>query len=111
MADFRMALETNGLLDLSWKNQKFTWSNRHIGDCFTKEHLNRVVVNQLWLQNFRSMGVDVLISGHSEHLPILLNTSETANGRPTKRIPFWNEASGLKRMTEITLSEWCGKNR
>lgn len=29
MEDFKLALERNVLVDLGWKNHKFTWSNKH----------------------------------------------------------------------------------
>lgn len=38
MEDFKVALERNGLVDLGWKNQKYTLSNWHNDDTFTKEH-------------------------------------------------------------------------
>lgn len=47
MAKFWIALEVNGLLDLGWKKQKFTWSNRHADESFTKERFDRTVTNDL----------------------------------------------------------------
>lgn len=92
MEEFRMTLERNDLLDLRWKNFKFTWSNRHQDESFTKERLDRVMVNNLWLNEFRSMGVEVLNSGRSDHHPILLTTTKTFNHGITKRRIFRYEA-------------------
>lgn len=44
--DFKLALESSGLIDVGWRNQKFIWSNKHHDDTFTKERLDRVVVNK-----------------------------------------------------------------
>lgn len=52
MVEFKVALEKNGLFDVRWRNQKYTWSNRHQDSTFTKEKLERVVVNQLWGEEF-----------------------------------------------------------
>lgn len=57
MEVFTSALETNDLLDLGWKEQKFTWSNRHSDKTFTMGRLNRVVANQRWLFAFENQGV------------------------------------------------------
>lgn len=43
MVAFKLALETNDLVDLGWKEHKSTWSNRHNNETFTKERLTRVV--------------------------------------------------------------------
>lgn len=45
-------IESNGLVDLGWKVQQFTWSNGHSNDSFTKERLNRALANKDWLSLF-----------------------------------------------------------
>lgn len=52
MEAFKVALETNGVIDLGWKEQKFTWSNRHSDKIFTMECLDRVVANRKWIYEF-----------------------------------------------------------
>lgn len=52
MTAFQNALETNGLFDIGWKCLKFTWSNRHIGDTFTKERLDKGIANMQWIEKW-----------------------------------------------------------
>lgn len=50
MQKFRHALEVNGLYDLGWRGQKFTWANWHEDENFTKERLDRVIANIQWFE-------------------------------------------------------------
>lgn len=80
MEQFRSMLESNGLIDTKWKNQKFTWSNRHHNETFAKERLDRMVANQKWLNEFGLSRVEVLASSRSDHLPIMLSIGEQLTG-------------------------------
>lgn len=46
-------LEEGGLYDLGSKGDKFTWSNKHEDETFTKERLDRTVVNAKWKSLFQ----------------------------------------------------------
>lgn len=74
--DFKVALERNGLVDLGWKNQKYSWSNMHKNDTFTKECLDRVVANYRWMSSFNNLGVEVLYTSRSDHCPIILTNED-----------------------------------
>lgn len=63
---FQLALETSSLYDLSWSNQKFTWSKKHHGETLTKERLDLAVSNKLWFEQFGNCGVEVLTTGSSD---------------------------------------------
>lgn len=54
---FREVLETIGLFDLGCKRDRFKWSNKHSDDTFTKERLDRVVANNLWVSTFSNTSV------------------------------------------------------
>lgn len=88
MEDFRLALERNGLVDLGWKNQKFTQSNKHTYETFTKERLDRVVANENWLTMFGNPGVDILTTCSSYHCPLVLNTTDYSSGPLRRRRIF-----------------------
>lgn len=96
MKEFREDIDSNGLLDLGWINQKFTWSNRHNNDTFMKERLDRVVANISWINVFSSFGVEVLIIGQSDHNPILLTTTERYELKPRNQRQFHYEAKWAK---------------
>lgn len=49
MKTFIRDLEDNGLVDLGWVKKKFTWSNQHYDETFTKESLDRTVANKAWM--------------------------------------------------------------
>ncbi|XP_041003935.1 uncharacterized protein LOC121249294 [Juglans microcarpa x Juglans regia] len=94
MNNFRNALERGGLSNLSWKGDKFTWSNRHGDDTFTKERLDRMVANKAWIETQKEVRVEVLVARSSDHRPVLLSFSHTNNldfkgSRPFKYKAWW----------------------
>lgn len=92
MHDFRSALSNKGLMDLGWVNHKFTWSNRHNDNTYTRERLDRVVVYKLWLENFVDNRVEVLTTSTSDHLPILITTRHKGFSSGSRKRPFRYEA-------------------
>lgn len=76
MEDFQHTLVANGLHDLGWNGQKFTWCNCHEGNNFTKKRLDRALVNQAWFEQIGRTRVKVMTAGRSEHLPIFLSFSK-----------------------------------
>lgn len=91
MDNFKLTLEMNGLVDLGWRNQKFTWSNSHSDETFTKERLDRVMANKQWLTGFSNPGVKILATSSLDHCPILLNTMVHSD-ESSKRMIFRYEA-------------------
>ncbi|KAF5450043.1 hypothetical protein F2P56_030424, partial [Juglans regia] len=76
MKNFRNALEEGGLSDLGWKGDKFTWSNRHGDESFTKERLDRVVANKKWIEAQKEVSAENLVARSSDHRPVLLSFSQ-----------------------------------
>ncbi|XP_042964797.1 uncharacterized protein LOC122299028 [Carya illinoinensis] len=73
MEDFGVALEDgNFFFYLKWKGNKYTWSNKHEDEAFTKEMLDKVVANSKWAQKFNDHCVEVLTGRSSDHRPLLL---------------------------------------
>lgn len=72
MANFRDALEGCELVDIGHRGEFFTWSNKHSDDTFTKERLDRSVVNHQWLQMLSEFWVESLVAWSSDHRPILI---------------------------------------
>ena len=70
MDEFRHCLEGNNLYDLGWRGMKFTWSNKHADESFTKERLDRAVANPQWMDLFSDRRVETLIARQSDHKPI-----------------------------------------
>lgn len=104
MEQFRSVLESNGLIDMEWKNQKFTWSNRHHNETFAKERLDRMVANQKWLNEFGLSRVEVLASSRSDHLPIMFSIGEQIDWDATRKWVFRFKAKwALKEDGEQTI--------
>lgn len=75
MSDFREALEEGDLHDIGWSGDKFTWSNKHGDESFTKECLDRVMANTQWYDIYKERSLDVLTTISSYHKHIMLYLS------------------------------------
>ncbi|KAF5481359.1 hypothetical protein F2P56_002016 [Juglans regia] len=92
MGRFREALEMGGLFDLGWKGDKYTWSNKHGDETFTKERLDRAVANIRWKRMFKEGWVEVLAARCSDHRPILLYVNQTFSSERKRKRLFRYEA-------------------
>lgn len=86
MEAFKSALDANGLLDLGWVNQKFTWSNKHGDGTYTMECLDRAAANQTWVSDFGNAGVETLATTGPDHYALLLATQEIGYSVHCKKI-------------------------
>lgn len=86
MDDSKFALERNELVDLGWKNQNFTLSNRHIDENYTKKCLDHFVANKKWLTTFSNPGVEILTTSSLYHCPLILNNVDHNNGSVRRMI-------------------------
>lgn len=48
MNNFRESMKKGELHDLPYRGDLFTWSNHHTSKTFTKERLDRALVNTYW---------------------------------------------------------------
>lgn len=108
MDAFRLALDSNGLSDLGWRNKKFTWSNRHHDDNFIRERLDHTIANRQWINKFGCSGVEVLTVARSDHQPIVLAIWGHYLSQPTKSSVFLFEASWAidEEGEDIIQSTW-----
>ncbi|KAF5466697.1 hypothetical protein F2P56_016602 [Juglans regia] len=72
MAQFKEVLEESELHDVGWHGDKFTWSNRHVDETFTKEILDRAVTNSKWFEAYPDKMLEVLPVRCSDHRSIVL---------------------------------------
>jgi len=70
MDGFRIALEDCQLGDLGYVGSRFTWSNKHGDNTFTKERLDRAVANSEWCGRFPIVSVMILAARTSDHSPV-----------------------------------------
>ncbi|XP_042952171.1 uncharacterized protein LOC122289257 [Carya illinoinensis] len=113
MVRFREVLEEGGLFDLGWRGDKFTWSNKHEDETFTKERLDRAVANSKWMDNHTEGWVEMLVARCSDHRPILLNKSLRVGlgGRYKKLFRFETSWALDGNCEEIVKTVWKEVNR
>lgn len=73
MEQFRGVLEEICLFNLGCKGDRYTRSNKHSDNTFTKERLERAIANAHRFSAFKEAWVEGLIARCSDHKPILLS--------------------------------------
>ncbi|XP_042954598.1 uncharacterized protein LOC122291011 [Carya illinoinensis] len=108
MRQFREVMEEGSLCDLGWAGNKFTWSNCHEDESFTKERLDRAIANVDWKSLYPMHTVETLPAICSDHSPILLDFSiERCSFRRWhhffKYEASWNNEEGC---SEVVAEAW-----
>ncbi|OMP08491.1 Endonuclease/exonuclease/phosphatase [Corchorus olitorius] len=81
--NFPSPSQQNQLFDVPTFGPKFTFSNRHTDATYCRSRIDRALVNSNWLNAFPYTNVKVLVSGGSDHLPLLLNTKSGHVSKPS----------------------------
>ncbi|XP_018858372.1 uncharacterized protein LOC109020378 [Juglans regia] len=97
MEDFYSAMNDCGLRDLGYKGDRFTWSNNREGAQFTKKGLDRALGNSIWLDQWKSHAVEVVLVHTSDHKPILIFMDVKDFEVPGRARPFRYEAKWANR--------------
>lgn len=105
MEGFKLALEANGLFDLGWQDTKYTWSNRHTDNTFTKLRLDKVVATKEWIDKFGYQKVEVLATARSDHQLIHLS-NPNSNYSET----IWKQVQNKLKSCSQALSRWSSQN-
>lgn len=84
---FREALLSCGLVDLGFKGNIFMWNNGHDDSDFVQERLDRVCVTLEWQELFSHVEVTHIQAAHSNHVPILITTSQPNHQGRRKKFP------------------------
>ncbi|XP_042952207.1 uncharacterized protein LOC122289289 [Carya illinoinensis] len=105
---FRKVVEICGLHDLHSQGQRFTWSNNKSGREFTKERIDRAMVNKEWNELFSSASCTALATIKSDHSPLYINKQNSGNGKRKRRTCFRYEANwDLKEeCTKVVEKAW-----
>ncbi|XP_041027017.1 uncharacterized protein LOC121267238 [Juglans microcarpa x Juglans regia] len=104
MVLFREALIDRNLYDLGWKGDRFTWSNTHGDESFTKERLDRVIANTEWREVYKESRVEVRVASSSDHKPLLVHLMKQKEAEGVKRRSFKYKASwALEDDCELVL--------
>ncbi|KAF5452240.1 hypothetical protein F2P56_027262 [Juglans regia] len=100
MEQFRSVMHEGNLYDLGWKWEKFTWSNSHGDDSFTKERLDRAMTNSVWSTLYKDTWVEVLAARTSDHKPLLMHILKLKGKR-------WERKRWFKYEAGWALEEEC----
>ncbi|XP_042942951.1 uncharacterized protein LOC122277140 [Carya illinoinensis] len=101
---FREVMNEGNLYDMGWKGEKFTWSNSHENDTFTKERLDKTVVNPEWLNIYKEVWVEIVVVSSSDHKPLIvhvLNQTNRSWGRQKALNMRWSKKRKLGGDKEI----------
>lgn len=95
-----------GLMDLDFLGPQFTWNMGVSSDNFVGARLDRGICNMEWRMSFPDASVLHLPRAHSDHYPILLNTSRENESHGRFKRFYFQSAWFL----HDTFSQWFAEN-
>ena len=87
MQEFRSALLHCRLVDLGFQGYQFTWNNGRPAEAFVQERLDRAFATDTWMNIFPNAKVTHLQASYSDHLPILITTTNPNQTGCQKKLP------------------------
>ncbi|XP_042972814.1 uncharacterized protein LOC122304621 [Carya illinoinensis] len=110
MEVFREALEFCSLMPIQTRGSKFTWANNRRGRNFTKERLDRALVNLSWQEISRDSWCSVEPAVKLDHSPLALSIKKQgSHGYPEGKCFRFETAWILKENCAQTIKEAWGK--
>ncbi|KAH0748476.1 hypothetical protein KY290_027708 [Solanum tuberosum] len=103
--DFSFGMNSCELLDINFKGSPFTWWNGKIdGECIFKR-LDRIMVNQSFIDFSGNIEMEHLARTGSDHAPILLTCGGQSSyvRKPFRFLKFWVEKEGF---LETVTDSW-----
>ncbi|XP_028118695.1 uncharacterized protein LOC114316230 [Camellia sinensis] len=91
--EFNTYVNASELADLSYGGCQFTWANNRSEGTYIATKIDRVLVNEAWLDKFPEATAQFLPSGISDHSPAVVNISATKCSfkKPFKYFDFWSQ--------------------
>lgn len=89
---FKECLDKCNMVDLGFSGPRFTWTNRREVQNLIQERIDRFFVNPDWCFLYPEAWVTHLTRCHSDHYPVLLETSPQNRmrmNRPFKFQKYW----------------------
>lgn len=98
----RNFMDYNGLIDVGFSGQKFTWENRRTGTELIRERLDRAIVNSHWLSFWPNTTVDHSSRVGSDHCPLIINPTppQPKFKKQFKFEAFWFEEPECERIIQ-----------
>ena len=107
MRDFQDTVNYCSITDLAYHGTVFTWSNKRENDVIAKK-LDRVLVNDVWLQSYPQAYSVFEAGGCSDHLPcrIHLNVGVIGAVKGRKPFKFVNVLTEMEQFKPLVESHW-----
>ncbi|KAH0696829.1 hypothetical protein KY289_014311 [Solanum tuberosum] len=100
--DFASFISRNALSEVHFSGSKYTWWNSRIEEACIFKRLDRILVNQEFLDVFPASEVHHLIRQGSDHAPLHLscNSVEVPIIKPFRFMNFWSRHQQFKKIVE-----------
>jgi len=103
---FPKAVDDCALSDIKLHGHPFTWIKSPGTNRVLEERLDMAMGNSEWLQRFPEVKLTNLLTSHSDHTPILLDTIPTARQRYTYSFKFENCWLLEDDIEEVVVDAW-----
>ena len=107
MRDF---LNSGGLIDLSYKENSFTWTNRRMRKANIKERLDRAMENVEWKCLFPKSSVKHLPMLSFDHAPLVVNSQDDLFNGP-KHFRFEEAWTRDESNSKVVREAWVDNSR
>ncbi|XP_021756192.1 uncharacterized protein LOC110721363 [Chenopodium quinoa] len=99
---FRHCLRSNNLTDFNVGGMFYTWTNKQEGEDRVCSKIDRVIVNNGWLNNFPSFAAEFLPEGLMNHSPCCMRLDSQAGNvkKPFRFFNMWTEAPNFLAIVE-----------
>jgi len=104
----REAVDDYALSDIKLHGHPFTWIKSPGTNRVLEERLDMAMGNSEWLQRFPEVKLTNLLTSHSDHTPILLETIPTVRQRYNYSFKFENSWLLEDDIEEVVLDGWGG---
>lgn len=106
MQGFREAIEFSGLRNFEFKGYQFTWERGRGTPNWVREKLDRILVNDGWLDIFGEACAESLETPLSDHLPLAVWPAYTLRIRRRRKFKFENYWLKEAHCREIVHQSW-----
>lgn len=103
--DFAHCISACALSEVKFSGSKFTWWNARINEACIFERLDRILVNNVFVESFPLIESEHLIRQGSDHAPVQVCCNSVCQ-RITKSFRFLNFWCKHKKFMEIVQKNW-----
>ncbi|XP_074290754.1 uncharacterized protein LOC141617456 [Silene latifolia] len=110
---FYDCIQECGVMDISATSAFYTWNNKQPPETRVYSRLDRMVVNQEWLDQFPEYMANFLPKGHFDHNPCLLSKGSMGGNqhKPFKYFNMWSAADGFQECVSKVWQHWVSGNK